>query len=301
MTSSDQTTLQKVQNLLLRGLNFHPQQLLLLPAVHRKHAVTRSSRKRLLKMIIHLVDGALLRLFPLRAEFSPLLRHPAHIAPHRLRIGEALRQNITGPRNRLLCAVHTLLRRDIGVRLLLKTPLCPLRPYDIRKSREPALCRCRSSRAPLWAIGAVNVVKRNCGLCREYCLSQLLRELSLLLDGKQYLLPPLLQIFKCRETLRQRTQLLIVQCARRFLSVSRDKGNRTALIDQTHCGIYLREPDTELLRYFFIDLQTKPPLHMQLFFSLLRSQLSPDAPCLTAILADDAEIGEYFSQAGRKK
>ena len=259
VVSADQPALQKAQDLVLRRLDGHFQDLLLLAAVDRQDTVSGGLRHRFREVIVSLVDRLLFLILGFGGKDAPTLRHGAHIAADRGRVGETLRQNVTGPLDGFFHSRDALFLGKIGLCLLFQGLFRLLGPQNVRQTAQPLLHGDGRAGGPLRPERTVQVVEGDAGLRSFDGSPQLLGQLSLGLDGLQDLLFLFLQVSQRGQSHSQSTQLFVVQRARGLFPVAGDERNGAAFVDQLHGGVHLPVLNAEFRRDFLNDIHSFPP------------------------------------------
>ena len=249
-----------------RGLDPDLQDLFLLPAVDGQHPVAGGLCHRLREIVIGLVDSLLLRVLRLGSQKPPPLCHAAHIGTDHLRVREALRQNVAGALDGILRGQHALFLRKERLRFLLQRLLCLLGPDDVRQAGESLLCRHSGAGSALRTVRAVDVIHRDRSLRGFDLCSKLRGQFSLGLNGLPHLRFLFLQIPEGGQAGAKSAELLVIQRSRRFLSVSRDKGDGAAFVDQLYRRVDLPLAYFQLLRDLSDNVHTYFPFKTSLHF-----------------------------------
>ena len=260
------------EDLLLRRLYFDSEIILLLAAVYGKHAVARHSAERLLVFKVHLIDvpsllfarglsALLLSVFVVlllhllgrhdRTAFPCLL---ADISAEARLVGDLLGNDIHRAGRGSFCVRHFLVRIYVLLRFLQHIAAFLHGQNIIRQALQAPLLRNAGAGPSLGTVGKVEILHFHKGLRLFDALSELRRELSLLIDALHDLFLPLLQRAQIGQRFAEVAQLFVRQRSGRFFSVSGDEGDRIALVDQLYSRLHLPCLYAQVPGDLFIDL-----------------------------------------------
>ena len=207
---------------------------LLLPPVDGKDLMALQSAEGLLKLVVQAVNAVLLRSGEGTQGSPPLQQLPQALADGRI-IADPLGDDVVGSLQGVGNGFHALFRVDEALGGFLWPGAVPLLCEQQGRQRFQPLLLCRGGAgAAFLLIGAVKVLH----LCQRFGAvnggGQLCRQLSLLLNGIFYRLPALLQPPEVLETLFQRAERRVVHGAVKLLTVTGNKGNGIALVQQAN-------------------------------------------------------------------
>ena len=259
------------QDLLLRRIDLHGEDLFLLASVQGKDPMSRNFAHRLLELIIHLIYRRFLRFLRRRNQSSLIHRQfPDMDSVIRL-VGNIFCQDILRSRESVLCRLHVFLLRQEGFRLLKGRFLRRLQHQDVRQRFQTLLLRHSRPGAPLRPVGTVKILHHHQSPGVQDLRFQFRRKFSLFFYTSENLFLLLFQISQIKESFMKRAELLVVQGTCGLLAVTRDKGNGTSLVDQLHRSLHLPALYFKLPGYF----QNNIHIFLQVIKSMLQRYNHP--------------------------
>ena len=197
------------------------------------------SAEGLLKLVVQAVNAVLLRGGEGTQSTPPLQQLPQALADGRI-VADPLGDDVVGSLQGIGNGLHALFRVDEVLGGVLRPGAVPLLCEQQGRQRFQTLLLCRGGAgAAFLLIGAVKILH----LCQRFGAvnggGQLCRQLSLLLNGIFYRLPALLQPPEVLETLFQRAERRVVHGAVKLFTVTGNKGNGIALVQQADDVLYI--------------------------------------------------------------
>ena len=230
-TRGEHLTAEVIEDLFLVDLDLYRKDALLFASVDRQNTVRRHFGKRLVIIVIKSVNAVLLG-FRLRNEVARAIGKFAYPLAEFGIIRNTLGNNILCAAERIGCGVYLLFGVKIVFSLGNYVNVLFLLKHKLGKGRKTCLRRNARTGAALGTVGAVNILKLGKRLRVFDSVDKLLGELTLLVDKALNVCASCIERAVEFKLFAKLTQFFIVKRAGRLFTVTRDKGDRIALIDK---------------------------------------------------------------------
>lgn len=231
-SGDDDAAAERLHSCILVHLDADLQKALALAAVECEHLMALELCHRLAEFVIQAVDRVLV-LCAARGQDGLLLHQCAQTLAKLCVVGDALGQNVSRARKRILRRLHALFRVDVfKSQHLRRLHTARLGENGVRQRLQPFFLCNGGARAALGAERAVDVLdlgKRRSGV---NALCQRIGQLFLRGDELLHLRAARLQIAQVLQPRFKRAEHGIVHAAMRLLAVAGNEGNGVALVQK---------------------------------------------------------------------
>ena len=231
--------LQPAKDFFLRCIYLDCEDFFLLTTVQGKYTMSGELLDRLFEFIVHLIYRRLFRFLRCRCNRTFFHGKVTDIDSIICLIRNRLCQNILRSVQRVLYGLYAFFLRKKSFSFLFQRFLCHLKHDDIRQRLKSFFLRNDRSCTSLRTVWTIKVLYYYEGLGIQNLLLQFRCQFALLFNACKYLIFLIFQISQVKKSFVQGTELLIVQRACRFFTITGNKRDRTSLIDQLYSSLYL--------------------------------------------------------------
>ena len=235
---ADHVGAEPCQRLLLLQVNLERQHAFLGAAADRQHAMRWNLCGRFTILRVHLVLA-----FRIGHALDRTARHDAFGHQHPPHGLAKLRIFADPLRDDMPCAFQSFLRRrhafvgiDETCSELAERRRVLLIPEELRQRLESLLARDGRFGPSLGLVGKIEIFEIAFFQCRFEARLELRSEFPLLFDGRQHGLAAVLQLTEILQLLLDSANLDLVQVSGGFLTITREEGNRAAVVQQPDRG-----------------------------------------------------------------